>query len=95
MLLSMAALSAQPHRSEAAVRALMEDPSRAGNNTNSYEFHEIRDTKPPKGYKPFYISHYGRHGSRSSGDGHEYVRLRDILLAAQADGQLTEKGNGC
>ena len=52
MLLSLAAGYAQSHRSEAAVRALMEDPSRAGNNTNSYEFHEIRDTKPPKGYKP-------------------------------------------
>ena len=53
MLLSLAAVYAQPHRSEAAVKALMEDPSRAGNNTNSYEFREIHDTKPPKGYKPF------------------------------------------
>ena len=32
MLLAASAAFAQPHRSEAAVRALMEDPSRAGNN---------------------------------------------------------------
>ena len=25
-------------------------------------------TKAPKGYKPFYISHYGRHGSRYAWD---------------------------
>ena len=31
---------------------------------HSYEFAEIEDVKAPKGYKPFYISHYGRHGSR-------------------------------
>ncbi|MBQ6556167.1 MAG: hypothetical protein IJL86_01320, partial [Bacteroidales bacterium] len=29
-----------------------------------YVFPELRDTPPPSGYKPFYISHYGRHGSR-------------------------------
>ena len=93
MLLSMAALNAQPHRSEAAVRALMEDPSRAGNNTNSYEFHEIRDTKPPKGYKPFYISHYGRHGSRSNWGGKSYEDLIAVLEEGQRQGILTPGGD--
>ncbi len=31
---------------------------------HSYEFEPIADTPPPDGFKPFYISHYGRHGSR-------------------------------
>ncbi|MBQ6579041.1 MAG: histidine-type phosphatase, partial [Bacteroidales bacterium] len=44
------------------MRILQEDHTRAGINTNSYEFGPIHDTKAPKGYKPFYISHYGRHG---------------------------------
>ena len=31
---------------------------------HSYEFAPVEDTPPPEGFKPFYISHYGRHGSR-------------------------------
>lgn len=47
------------------IRALIEaNPDRAANNMHSYEFCEIKDTPAPKGFKPFYISHYGRHGSR-------------------------------
>lgn len=47
------------------VKALFaENPDRAANNMHSYEFCEIHDTPAPKGFKPFYVSHYGRHGSR-------------------------------
>ena len=35
--------------------------------------------RPPKGYKPFYISHYGRHGARNNGSDSEYVLFRDML----------------
>jgi hypothetical protein len=49
---------------EDAVRLFAENPDRAANNMHSYEFNPIQDTKAPKGFKPFYISHYGRHGSR-------------------------------
>ena len=49
---------------EAALRLLAENPDRASNNMHSYEFAPIHDTPAPKGFKPFYISHYGRHGSR-------------------------------
>lgn len=36
---------------------------------HSYEFAPVEDTPPPDGFKPFYISHYGRHGSwRLTGD---------------------------
>ena len=53
-------LSAQ----ETALQLITENPDRASNNMHSYEFRPISDTKAPKGFKPFYISHYGRHGSR-------------------------------
>ncbi|MBO5546111.1 MAG: hypothetical protein J5951_05565 [Bacteroidales bacterium] len=94
-LLALCAVAgfAQPHHSEAAVRALLAEPSRAGNNTNSSEFHPIQDTRPPRGYKPFYISHYGRHGSRSNWGGTAYENVIHALEAAQADGQLTPGGD--
>ena len=47
-----------------ALRLITENPDRAANNMHSYEFDPIQDTPAPKGFKPFYISHYGRHGSR-------------------------------
>ena len=85
-------LAAQPKRSEIAVRALMEENSRAGNNLNSYEFYPLQDTPAPKGYKPVYISHYGRHGSRSNWGGKAYLGVIGVLEAAQHEGILSADG---
>lgn len=50
-------------------------------------------TKTPKGYEPYYMSHYGRHGSRwLLGDG-EYMESIEILRKAKAQGKITNKGN--
>ena len=49
---------------QATLSRLEEDITRGGGIYHSYEFDEIEDTAAPKGYRPFYISHYGRHGSR-------------------------------
>ena len=92
LLLSAVSLFAQHVPDDELSRSIRALHAMAGNNIHSYEFHPVMDSPAPKGYKPFYISHYGRHGSRSSGDGKDYARLRDVLLAAQADGQLTEDG---
>ena len=92
LLLCFAVASAQ-QQSELAVRYLKEDPSRAGNNIHCYEFFQIKDTPAPKGFKPFYVSHYGRHGSRSGfGDSH-YTSLIDKLTQARNEGILTEGGD--
>lgn len=49
-------------------------------------------TKVPKGLKPFYISHYGRHGSRYLiGDGDYNIPL-NTLSKAEKDGKLTPLG---
>ena len=93
LVLSATVVLAQPHRSEAAVRALQAEPSRAGNNLNSYEFPEIRDTPAPKGYTPFYISHYGRHGSRSNWGGKAYEDLIRTLEVGRGLGILTPGGD--
>ena len=46
----------------------------------------------PKGYKPFYISHYGRHGSRYAWNAKTYTQLRDILTQAHEEQALTPLG---
>ena len=43
---------------------LKADPRRAYGNDYPYHFTDKQLTKAPEGYKPFYISHYSRHGSR-------------------------------
>ena len=49
-------------------------------------------TATPKGYEPFYMSHYGRHGSRwLIGEG-DYTGPLNTLRDANAAGKLTAKG---
>lgn len=83
----------QQYQNPEFVRLLHEDITRAGCNTNRYEFGPIHDTPAPKGYKPYYISHYGRHGSRSNWGGSQYESLIKILNAAKKDGLLTASGD--
>ena len=49
-------------------------------------------TKAPKGYKAFYISHYGRHGSRYYWNDMLYRDLDSLLTKAHAKNQLTAEG---
>ena len=49
-------------------------------------------TPAPDGKKPFYISHYGRHGSRYLINPSEYKRPMEILQAADKAGKLTLLG---
>lgn len=50
-------------------------------------------TKAPKGYKPFYLSHYARHGARYMVSENYYTRLLKPLEAAHAAGRLTPLGD--
>ena len=49
-------------------------------------------TKAPKGYKPFYISHYGRHGARYAWQSDLYDKINSVLSEADDEGNLTELG---
>ena len=49
-------------------------------------------TPAPEAEKPFYLSHYGRHGSRYLINPDEYKRPYDILKAADEAGKLTPLG---
>ena len=49
-------------------------------------------TPAPEGYQPFYISHYGRHGSRYLTKHDSYHKLIPLLEKAQEKGVLTSQG---
>lgn len=49
-------------------------------------------TPAPEGEKPFYLSHYGRHGSRYLINNDEYKRPYEILKTADEAGKLTPLG---
>ncbi len=49
-------------------------------------------TPAPKGYKPFYLSHYGRHGSRYHIGKGAYHDALNILSKADSLGKLTDMG---
>lgn len=49
-------------------------------------------TPPPKGYVPFYISHFGRHGSRFLLEETEYTEVLALMEKAEAADALTPLG---
>lgn len=49
-------------------------------------------TKAPKGYEPFYMSHYGRHGSRWLLGDNDYSSVIKVLKKADEEGKLTSLG---
>ncbi len=50
------------------------------------------ETPSPKGYKPFYISHFSRHGSRYLISDSEYKDVLDLLVKAKQEKALTPLG---
>ena len=49
-------------------------------------------TPSPAGYEPFYISHYGRHGSRWLTEKNSYTNVANPLRKAKQYSKLTAKG---
>ena len=87
-LLVSLALNAQD-----AKTLLKENPERLANIHHSYEAPAvITDTPAPEGYEPFYLSHYGRHGSRYHTSMRAVTRVSTILDTLGMMGCLTEEG---
>ena len=68
------------------------DRRKAAGMEGPYRFEQSTLTKAPKGYKPFYISHYGRHGSRYAWSSRTYNILHRVLSDAHEAGLLTAYG---
>ena len=72
---------------------LKADPKKSYGTDYPYLFeHNEKLTKAPKGYKPFYISHYARHGSRYYWNEKLYTQLDTLLTDAYQKKILTAEG---
>ena len=86
-LLAAICAAAQPTPAEFAAH-----PERSAGIYRSYEYLPGPAAPVPAGYEPFYISHYGRHGSRYHSSEKAYDRPLGVLLQASEAGKLTPKG---
>lgn len=68
------------------------DMDKAAGCEGPYRYDAPALTPAPKGYSPFYISHYGRHGSRFSWTADTYTVINNVLQAAKKADALTEQG---
>ena len=75
------------------VQELKENASLSASNFMAYPGPtQWKLTPPPAGMKPFYLSHYGRHGSRYMSRAQEYDKLFDVLQQGQRLHVLTPLG---
>jgi len=71
---------------------MIADPLKCAGSYIPYPDSIGTSTPVPSGYVPFYVSHYGRHGSRYLGSDVEYSRVLEVLRGAGSAGQLTALG---
>ena len=75
-----------------AAACLAQNFHQMGSNYYAYPTPTAKYTKAPASYKPFYVSHYGRHGSRFHQPADHYHMLYNTLAKADSAGKLTELG---
>ncbi len=87
LLASVLSLSAQDIR-----EVIKNNPNYSASNLLSYYPKQTEHTVAPKGYKPFYISHYGRHGGRWHTNSRYYEAVISHFVEAEKHNALTELG---
>lgn len=89
LLLACAAIGGHAQTSLDEIR---ENPLKAGGIYLAYPVQESLNTAPPKGYEPFYVSHYGRHGSRYLIGDNDYLWVMRLMERADSANALTPLG---
>ena len=94
MLLAIALSTTAQNSAKTAREDIAENPWLAGSNYVDYDrqLPDFNYTKPPKGYVPFYLNHYGRHGARWLIGKDDYERVLRPLRKARQQGKLTREG---
>ena len=88
----MAAAAFHGAVAQTSLQEIAETPEKAGGVYYAYPVTESMNTPVPKGYKPFYISHFARHGSRYLISDNDYKWVIDRLRDADAHHALTPYG---
>lgn len=71
---------------------LNENRNRLGGSSAPYEYIQVDYSRAPKGYEPFYISHFGRHGSRMHTSADMFNHLNKVFNRADSLLILTPEG---
>lgn len=86
-------LSLIPAHSQGYREEVYANLNKAGGVYYMFPFREDHHlTAPPRGYIPFYLSHYGRHGARYLLNETQYERSLSVLEAAHEQDALTPLG---
>ena len=91
-ILLLMPLAAMAWAQSSALDQLKADPRRAYGTDYPYSFETQKMTKAPSGYKAFYVSHYGRHGSRYYWNAQLYREMETLLTAQREKKNLTAEG---
>ena len=94
LLLLLTGLTALSASAQTARQDIDRNPWLAGSNYVDYDrqLPDFSYTRAPKGYVPFYFSHYGRHGSRWLIGKDDYERVLRPLRKARQQQKLTREG---
>lgn len=93
LLAAVATLFIVTLHAQTAYNEIHENVLLSASNFMAYPGPVQRDLTPaPRGYKPFYISHYGRHGSRFHSKPSIYNNPYIVLAKADSLGKLTPTG---
>ena len=93
-IITICAIATAAAQEQTSVRdAISHDKCLSGSNYLAYPGPSDATLTPaPAGYEPFYISHYGRHGSRYLLGADDYDYPTAVLAAADSLGKLTPTG---
>lgn len=93
ILAGIAGFMLLPALAQSTKEETLADLNRTGAVYYAYPVTESLNTPAPKGYEPFYVSHYGRHGSRYLISDRDYKVVADKLHEADRAGKLTPLGH--
>ncbi len=85
-------LFALPSMAQTSLEEIKADPLKAGGYYYTYQGPQKAQTRAPRGYKAFYVSHFGRHGSRWHTGKEAYTIPLKALQAGDSAGVLTPLG---
>lgn len=91
-LVLVASAMAMPCAGQTTREEMAADLNKTGGVYYAYPTDKADNTKAPKGYVPFHISHYGRHGSRYLISDNDYDRVVKLMHLARQKNALTPLG---